>query len=826
MHVYLAFCLFFSRDFFTYPACQVASVSSVRAALQSYLSSHPSLFGAGTTITQSSLVNRTSLQGVLDSNIYQWTQDDYEKYNLTAADANIIILKRPKQVYTAYNAWLALYLLTFMIISMVVDDGLEPDIAMIGCLGLLCACGIITSKELLAGFSNEGIATVGVLFVVAQAMGRSGIVDLAGDKILGTPRSLRMALLRLSPVALHGFFITNTPMVTILIPVVLRWSRKINIPASKLLIPLSYMAILGGTMTIFGTSTNLVVASLALASNPDIKLGLFSITKVGAPTMIVGCLYVILFLPFILPVRESASGAFMKNARKYVVGAVVAPASPLVGKTIEEAGLRRLQGLFLFEIQRAAQWTVPALGREQLEARESKEASAEDFTRNRDYGKAPVDTGATGTSELAAGDPQMSVEFIYDKNRDDGNREDGKSANDDTGPTGTSVLAAPDPQTKIEQGDMLYFSGDTSTVNNLWQFPGLVPASEVDIDMFFAESVPPDQKEQLSSQRGSPRSMPLRSLRYMNKSLKKSLTSKALLGIARVPPKKYLIEAVVASRSAVSGKTVRESNFREAFGAAVLAIHRDGERVNQKLGDVVLQAGDNLLLEARGDKFVNDFGSDHHYFAVTTIVGESARKPSYNYCLMILALAVLAVAFSVPTIYPDRWSFFMTALIASFVYWGLGLMTPKAARAAVPVDTMVMFASSIGLSFAMENSGLARAISLNLLSIFAPLGNLSLMYGMYLCVAILNPFVSNQATVALMYPIAYQASQSSGLSIYAVIYMLMMAGSADFATPIGYITNLMVYSIGGYKFSDYIWMGIPMQVITCVIAVQICYAVY
>eukprot|EP00808_Paulinella_micropora_P011889 g75598.t1 len=502
-------------------------------------------------------------------------------------------------------------------------------------------------------------------------------------------------------------------------------------------------------------------------------------------------------MPYILPVRESASGAFLKNAREYVVGAVVEARSPLIGKTIEEAGLRRLQGLFLFEIQRAAQWTVQAINRE---ATENK--TPEKNTRDEEK-MPPVD-------DLPILTKSPSVDYDV---------------------TEKSVLAAPDPKTKIEQGDLLFFSGDTGTVDNLWQFPGLVPASEVDVDRFVVESGVPDQTTEISTE-PSPNSFgfarlgSLRSVKSMHESLKKSISRKALLRIARVSPKKHLVEAVISTRSALSGKTVRESKFRATFGAAVLAIHRHGERVNQRLGDVVLQAGDNLLLEAHGDEFEKKFGSDYHYFAVATIVGESSRKPSRNYFVMFLATAVLAVAFAIPTVVKDRWTFFMTGLLASYVYWGLGLTDPEAARAAVPTSTMVMFAASIGLSYAMENSGLARAISYNLISVFEPLGNLGLLYGMYFCVAVLNPFVSNQATVALMYPIAYQASKNSGLSIYCVIFMLMMAGSADFATPIGYITNLMVYSIGGYKFSDYVYMGIPMQIITCIVAVQVCYAVF
>ena len=138
-----------------------------------------------------------------------------------------------------------------------------------------------------------------------------------------------------------------------------------------------------------------------------------------------------------------------------------------------------------------------------------------------------------------------------------------------------------------------------------------------------------------------------------------------------------------------------------------------------------------------------------------------------------------------------------------------------------------MVAMAIALSAAIENSGLARAISTAFTALFAPVGDIGLMFGIYIATVLLNSMVSNSAAVSLTFPIAFRIAQESPtISVKAMSYMLMMAGSADFSTPIGYQTNLMVYSIGGYRFSDYIKFGVPLQIICAIITVPVCYYAY
>jgi len=171
--------------------------------------------------------------------------------------------------------------------------------------------------------------------------------------------------------------------------------------------------------------------------------------------------------------------------------------------------------------------------------------------------------------------------------------------------------------------------------------------------------------------------------------------------------------------------------------------------------------------------------------------------------------------------------FIVTALIVCFAMWALGTLTVEEARVAVNLPVMVMIAGSIGFSTAVSNSGLSNAIASNLQLLLAPLGDLGLVFSIYIAVAVLNAIVSNKASVSLVFPIAWQiALNSQTISQRCIIYTLMMAGSADFATPIGYPTNLMVYGIGNYKFGDYAKFGVLLQIIVCLVSTPICYYAY
>ena len=228
---------------------------------------------------------------------------------------------------------------------------ISPEVVMMAGLTVLVVAGVIPIKDAVAGFSNEGLLTVGVMFIIAAGLRDTGAMELFSVKLFGRTNSVRKAQARImAPIMALSGFLNNTPLVAAFIPAISDWSKKNGISPSKLMIPLSYAAILGGTITIIGTSTNLVVNGL-LTSETGKGFGFFEIAWVGIPCAAAGFLYVLAFGKWLLPGRKSAIEAF-SNPKEYTIEMIVEPASSLINTTIEAAGLRHLPGLFLIEIDR------------------------------------------------------------------------------------------------------------------------------------------------------------------------------------------------------------------------------------------------------------------------------------------------------------------------------------------------------------------------------------------------------------------------------------------------------------------------------------------
>jgi len=249
-----------------------------------------------------------------------------------------------------WQAWLTLGVIAG-VFCVLVFTRYAADVVALAALGVLLAAGVLTPQQALAGFSNEGLMTVAVLFVVAAALRETGGMARVAQRILGVPTTVLAAQLRLMlPIAAMSAFMNNTPLVAMMLPVVDDWTRKARISASKLMIPLSYATILGGTCTLIGTSTNLVVDGLLIRSGRP-GFGMFEIGWVGLPSAILGLAFVIGAGRWLLPDRKAVVSV-QDDARQYTVEMLVEPGSPLVGQSIEEAGLRRLPGMFLIEIDR------------------------------------------------------------------------------------------------------------------------------------------------------------------------------------------------------------------------------------------------------------------------------------------------------------------------------------------------------------------------------------------------------------------------------------------------------------------------------------------
>jgi len=549
-----------------------------------------------------------------------------------------------------------------------------PDLVLVAALTALMIAGVLSPAEALAGLSNPGLATVGVLYVVVAGLKDTGAIQSFGLRLLGRPASVAAAQLRVMiPAGVMSTVLNNTPVVAMMVPLVENWCKRNHLSVSKLMIPLSYATIFGGTCTLIGTSTNLVVAGLIRTETDLGGMGMFDLAWVGVPCAVIGIAFVILASPWLLAARRTPLEG-LENPREYSIEMLVESASPMVGQTIEEAGLRQLPGAFVAEIER-----------------------------------------------------------------------DG------------SIIAAVSPTERLRGNDRLLFVGIVESVVDLVKTKGLVPA--------------PNQLFKLSSPRAE----------------------------------RCLVEAVLSPTAPVVGQTIQSGRFRTRYGAVVIAVSRNGERLRGKVGNIVLRAGDTALLETQ-EEFVERHRNSRDFLLISPI--EGAAPPRHDRAG--IAAAILGVMIVFVTLG------FVSMLEAALVAAGLMLVTRctsgPSARASVDWSLLTIIGASIGLGTALESTGAAEMTAIAWLS-FAGTDPWSALLAVYVLTSLLTALITNNAAAVLIFPIAQATSESLGVSFWPYVVCIMMAASASFATPIGYQTNLMVYGPGGYRFTDYLRIGLPLNLV-------------
>ncbi len=250
-----------------------------------------------------------------------------------------------------WEAWLTLGVLVVMVLVLV-RDIFRPDLVLLGALGALLLGGVVTPAEAFGGFANSAVLTVGALYVVAAGVQRTNALAFLDDVLFSRSSSTGRSLIRLMlPTAALSAFINNTPIVAMLIPRVQQWTQQQGRSASKYMIPLSYAAIVGGMTTLIGTSTNLVVSGL-LEAEGYAPLGMFDLAWIGLPVAVVVLVYFVLIGYRLLPDRQAGAPAVEEELPRFLFEVMVAPYSPLVGQTIDEADLRALGEAYLVHVRR------------------------------------------------------------------------------------------------------------------------------------------------------------------------------------------------------------------------------------------------------------------------------------------------------------------------------------------------------------------------------------------------------------------------------------------------------------------------------------------
>lgn len=579
------------------------------------------------------------------------------------------------------DAWIAVVVVLGCLATLI-RTRISPDLVLMAGLAVLLTTGVLSPVEALAGFSNEGMLTVACLYVVAAGLRETGGVALLVERLLVRPRTQLEAQARVMlPVMFTSAFINNTPVVAAFLPAVSDWARKLQLPASKIMLPLSYAAIFGGTCTLIGTSTNLVVNGLLVAEPATRGIGFFEIAWVGVPCAVLGFFYVLLFGRWLLPNRSAPIGS-LRDPREYTVEMVVESGSPLAGKTIEAAGLRHLRGLYLVEINR-----------------------------------------------------------------------DGRT------------LAAVGPEEVLEENDHLVLAGITESIVDLQKIKGLAPAT----DHIFKLDAPRSERA--------------------------------------------LIEAVVSGSSPMAGKTIREGRFRSVYSAVVIAVAREGRRIESKIGDIRLKPGDTLLLEAPRS-FLQRHDNSRDFLLLRPIEGGSLPRHERGWIAWLILLGVVLAASL------GLMSMFNAALLGAGAMVLFRCLSAGTARRSLDLEVLLVIAAAFGIGKALQVSGAAGAIAGGLLALVGDNPWLLLVM-VYVVTSALTEVTTNNAAAVLMFPMAHAAAVAAGLDSLPFAIAIMMAASASFATPIGYQTNLMVYGPGGYRFSDYLRFGIPLNVLVGVATVLI-----
>jgi di/tricarboxylate transporter len=299
-------------------------------------------------------------------------------------------------------------------------------------------------------------------------------------------------------------------------------------------------------------------------------------------------------------------------------------------------------------------------------------------------------------------------------------------------------------------------------------------------------------------------------------------------------PERCLIEAVVSNTCPLVGMTIRDSRFRSHYNAVVVAVARNGQRLHQKIGDVVLHAGDVLLVEAH-PAFADQQRGSRDFFLVSKI--EESAPPKHDLAMpsiAILAAMVLAVSGkdllllaggALPGVQSALASFpqpsmLVAAILAATAMLATRCVSIESARKSVDWDVLLAIAASFALGTALDKSGAARMIAESTTALSG--GNAWIALGfIYFITLVVTELITNNAAAALMFPFALATAQRLEVSYLPFVIAVMMAASAGFATPIGYQTNLMVYGPGGYRFSDYVKVGVPLDLLIMAITVTI-----
>ena len=568
---------------------------------------------------------------------------------------------------------------------MFIWEKIAIDITSLIAMALLMLTGVLTTKEGIAGFSNDATVTILFLFLLSAGLEKTGAVNLVGKamiKYIG--KNQKMAFVAVILVCgLISAFLNNTAVVIIFMPIVFKIAKFTNQSPSKLLMPLSFAAIMGGTLTLIGTSTNLVVNGVVVEHGYE-PFGMFEVTPTGLILFITFFLYMYFIGIKLIPARRSAESLTEDyDLKDFLTEIIIQPGSPFLGKRIFDTPL------------------VTELSLEVVEISDAK-----------------------------------------------------------------GTLWLPDDYELLEENDSVMVRGSASDIMLLKQMQGVTFKQTFDVDDI---------------------------------DLKSNETA--------------LIEVVIGPNSSLARSTFKEIDFRDLYDAIPLAVRRQGEIIEGRLDEIELRFGDDLLLEIKKDSF-DQLKRGGDFVFTQEIEKEVIDKKKVWITSGILLMVILTSAFEILPIIQG-------AIIGTILMFLFKCITIREAYREVDWRIIFVLAALLPLGTALEKTGAAEMLAGYMETYISGYGPFITLFVLFAVTSIITSLMSNQATAALLSPIAISLGVQMGIDPKPLLFAVMFAASTCYLTPLGYQTNIMIYGPGNYKFVDFIKVGGLLSLISGIV-VSLC----
>ncbi len=589
-----------------------------------------------------------------------------------------------------FESWIVIAALVFMSVAFLLE-AMRPGLILLSAAVFFMATGIITDKELIAGFSNNGLITIAVLFLVNEGIKQSGLMARLAQAYLPRKRNRMTFMLPriMIPVAFFSAFLNNLPIVVNFSPILIRWADTMKISWKKFLIPLSYAAIFGGMCTLIGTSSNLVVHGLLLENGKE-GFHLFELGKIGIFISILGFIYMSVFGNWLLPGEKVKLAKNPYNGKDYYYNLELTKNSRLTGQEITNKRIKGLAGLEVHSVSR-----------------------------------------------------------------------------------NSKIIRPNKTKLQLYQNDGILVTGNSERLNYILLH----------------------------------KDVKLKGVEYLRNENPENL-------------KHY--EVVLSPRFPWLGQTVTQFSFFDQFNAVVLAIHRNGERITENLSNLKLKVGDNVVLLAT-EEFHKTWESSQMFYLVnyvSTFQRDKGTRVKWT-ALIILLLMVAAIITNelVNYSFGMRLNIFVYVALAALLMVWLKILPQQNYTKAVSWDMIIAIASAFAISKAIHNSGVANLLAADAISIVRSIGPAGVLAIIWLITSVLTEIITNNAAVALVFPIAAMAAQLLGVDSRPFFVAIAIAGASSFMTARGYRANLVIKAVGKYTGLDFLRIGAPMQIIAFILSI-------